>query len=151
MSTCISTVGRWHQKYLWLTIVRSKASHQSNDSQPSIELQLSVFTKLSEDSLDIRSGGITSFTGRKSNLPDRIIFFYIIYKCGHTNVLSKRQVWMSIFHIINLKKKFMDTGVLDFFNKKNNLGLLFLLKVRSCVFISNFHHSPLSRDIKLYH
>ena len=127
MSTCISTVGRWHQKYLWLTIVRSKASHQSNDSQPSIELQLSVFTKLSEDSLDIRSGGITSFTGRKSNLPDRIIFFYIIYKCGHTNVLSKRQVWMSIFHIINFK---------------TNPGLLFLLKVRSCVFISNFHHSP---------
>ena len=26
-------------------------------------------------------------------------------KCGHRNVLSKRQVWMSIFHIINLKKK----------------------------------------------
>ena len=27
------------------------------------------------------------------------------YKCGHRNVLSKRQVWMSIFHIINFKKK----------------------------------------------
>ena len=26
-------------------------------------------------------------------------------KCGHRNVLSKRQVWMSIFHIINFKKK----------------------------------------------
>jgi hypothetical protein len=26
-------------------------------------------------------------------------------KWGHRNVLSKRQVWMSIFHIINLKKK----------------------------------------------
>jgi hypothetical protein len=25
---------------------------------------------------------------------------------------------------------------------KTNPGLLFLLKVRSCVFISNFHHSP---------
>ena len=25
-------------------------------------------------------------------------------KCGHRNVLSKRQVWMSIFHIINFKK-----------------------------------------------
>jgi hypothetical protein len=33
------------------------------------------------------------------------------YKCGHRNVLSKRQVWMSIFHIINFKKKkFLDTG-----------------------------------------
>ena len=39
-----------------------------------------------------------------------------LYKCGHRNVLSKRQVWMSIFHIINfIKKKKMDTGVLDFF------------------------------------
>jgi hypothetical protein len=27
------------------------------------------------------------------------------YKCGHRNVQSKRQVWMSIFHIINFKKK----------------------------------------------
>jgi hypothetical protein len=26
-------------------------------------------------------------------------------KCGHRNVLSKRQEWMSIFHIINFKKK----------------------------------------------
>jgi hypothetical protein len=53
------------------------------------------------------------------------------------SVLMVRQVWMSIFHIINFKKKkkIMDTGVLDFFNKKTNPGLLFLLKVRSCVFI----------------
>ena len=29
-----------------------------------------------------------------------------------------------------------------FFYYKTNPGLLFLLKVRSCVFISNFHHSP---------
>jgi hypothetical protein len=29
-----------------------------------------------------------------------------------------------------------------FFNKKTNTGLLFLLKVRSSVFISNFLHSP---------
>jgi hypothetical protein len=36
----------------------------------------------------------------------------------------------------------METGFLDFFNNKTNPGLLFLLKVRSCVFISNFHHSP---------
>ena len=36
-------------------------------------------------------------------------FYNMIYlddnKCGHRNVLSKRQVWVSIFHIINLKKK----------------------------------------------
>jgi hypothetical protein len=33
-------------------------------------------------------------------------FSYLCFfnKCGHRNVLSKRQVWMSIFHIINFKK-----------------------------------------------
>jgi hypothetical protein len=45
------------------------------------------------------------------------------------NVLSKRQVWMSIFHIINLsKKKIMDTGVLNFFNKKLILDYYSCLK-----------------------
>jgi hypothetical protein len=33
------------------------------------------------------------------------IIYYYFNKCGHRNVLSKRQVWMSIFHIINFKKK----------------------------------------------
>jgi len=45
----------------------------------------------------------------------RLLRFLLLLLCGHRNVLSKRQVWMSIFHIINLKKKIMDTGVLDFF------------------------------------
>ena len=55
--------------------------------------------------------------------------FFKGYKCGHRNVLSKRQVWMSIFHIINFKKKkFMDTGILDFFNKKLILDNYFCLK-----------------------
>ena len=63
--------------------------------------------------------------------------------CGHRNVLFKRQVWISIFNIINLKKKYSWTrGSWIFFNKKTNPGLIFLHKVRSCVFISNFHHSP---------
>jgi hypothetical protein len=45
-----------------------------------------------------------------------LVLFCYINKCGHRKVLFKRQVWMSIFHIINFKKKkFMDTGVLDFF------------------------------------
>ena len=45
-----------------------------------------------------------------------LVLFCYINKCGPRKVLFKRQVWMSIFHIINFKKKkFMDTGVLDFF------------------------------------
>ena len=55
--------------------------------------------------------------------------FFLIYNCGHRNVLSKRQVWMSIFHIINfLKKKIMDTGSWIFFNKKLILYYYFCLK-----------------------
>ena len=43
-------------------------------------------------------------------------------------MLSKRKVWKSIFHIINFKKKkIMDTGVLDFFNKKLILDYYFCL------------------------
>ena len=58
------------------------------------------------------------------------------------------------FILLTLKKRnFMDTGVLDFFNKKIILDYYFCFKVWSCVFISNFNHSPLPlpRDIKLYH
>ena len=36
---------------------------------------------------------------------DEVQYIFLNNKCGHRNVLSKRQVWMSIFHIINLKKK----------------------------------------------
>jgi hypothetical protein len=53
------------------------------------------------------------------------VTFFKLNKCGHRKVLSKRQMWMSIFHIINLKKKIMDTG---FFNKKLILDYYFCLK-----------------------
>jgi hypothetical protein len=46
------------------------------------------------------------------------------HKCGHRSVLSKRKVWMSIFHIIDFKKK----KILDFFNKKPILDYYFCLK-----------------------
>ena len=41
----------------------------------------------------------------KMQLSVLVLIFLNIHKCGHRNVLSKRQVWMSIFHIINFKKK----------------------------------------------
>jgi hypothetical protein len=72
---------------------------------------------------------------------DLLLKLLLMYKCGHRNVLSKRQVWMSIFHIINFKKKSWKQGSW-YFLIKTHPGLLFLLKVQSCVFISNFHHSP---------
>ena len=40
-------------------------------------------------------------------------------KCGQRNVLSKRKVWMSIFHIINFKKKNSWTQGPGFFLIKN--------------------------------
>ena len=40
-----------------------------------------------------------------------VAFGILLYnKCGHRNVLSKRQVWMSIFHIINFKKEKKNHG-----------------------------------------
>ena len=56
------------------------------------------------------------------------------------------------FILLTLERK-KKSGVVDFLIKKTNPRFLFLLNVRSCVFISNFHHSPLPlpRDIKLYH
>ena len=35
---------------------------------------------------------------------DHLLKLLLMYKCGHRTLLSKRQVWMSIFHIINFKK-----------------------------------------------
>ena len=67
------------------------------------------------------------------------IFFYS-NKCGHRNVLSKRQVWMSIFHIINFKKKL----ILDYYFCLTS-GPVFLFQI----FI--IAPLPLPRDIKLYH
>ena len=62
-------------------------------------------------------------------IPVIMFSFSSITSVDTKNVLSKRQVWMSIFHIINFKKKkFMDTGVLDIFNKKLILYYYFCLK-----------------------
>jgi hypothetical protein len=49
---------------------------------------------------------------------------------------------VGVFRVKNHDFTPKKSWVLDFFNKKTNPGFLFLLKVRSCVFISNFHHSP---------
>ena len=45
------------------------------------------------------------------------------------------------FILLTLKKNRGHRGP-GFFNKKTNPGLLYLLKVRSCVYISNVHHNP---------
>ena len=73
-----------------------------------------------------------------------LLLFFVIQTSMDTEMCCpKGKCGCQYFILLTLKKKkFMDTGVLDFINKKNNPGLLFLLKVRSCVFISNFHHSP---------
>ena len=59
------------------------------------------------------------------------------------------------FILLTLKKKFMDTGVLDFFNKKLILDYYFCLKSGPVflfqIFIIAPLPLPLPRDIKLYH
>jgi hypothetical protein len=65
----------------------------------------------------------------KNNNPGLVWLFWYIYKCGHRNVLSKRQVCMSILHIINFKKKKNVHGHRSpgFFNKKLILDYYFCL------------------------
>ena len=66
-------------------------------------------------------------------------FFLFENKCGNRNVLSKRQVWMSIFHIINLKKNnHGHRGPGFFFNKKLILDYYFCLKSGSVFLVQIF-------------
>jgi hypothetical protein len=65
--------------------------------------------------MNISATNMTVSSGNRITRSLVLCEYYIDNKCGHRNVLSKRQVWMSIFHIINFKKKIMDTGVPDFF------------------------------------
>ena len=73
--------------------------------------------------------------------------------CGHRNVMAKRQVWMSILHIINFKKKKIrgHRGP-GFFNKKLILDYYFCLKSSPVFLFQIFIVAPLPlpRDIKLY-
>ena len=81
----------------------------------SLILKLTYTEKLQRNELIKLYTIYTSTVNRLMELTGRTDYLnYISNKCGHRNVLSKRQVWMSISHIINFKK----TGVLDFFNKK---------------------------------
>ena len=88
-----------------------------------------------------------------STLGPLLLILYI-NKCGHRNVLSKMQVWVSIFHIINFKKKkngHRGTGF--FFNKKLILDYYFCLKSGPVFLFQIFIITPLPlpSDIKLYH
>ena len=68
----------------------------------------------------IKETGYQNGQNLKKSIPKKFVKKQVLPegKCGHRNVLSKRQVWMSIFHIINfIKKKIVDTGVLDFLIK----------------------------------
>jgi hypothetical protein len=62
--------------------------------------------------------------------------------------LDKRQVWISIFHIINFKKKI----IMDFFNKKLILDYYFCLKSGPVFLFQIFIIAPLPLpgDIKSY-
>jgi hypothetical protein len=71
-----------------------------------------------------------------------ILFLFVSYKCGHRNVLSKRQVWMSIFHIINLKKKKNHTGKFQWLDNfilytVNGLNITFSNIPVTCYLLSN--------------
>ena len=95
---------------------------------------------------------------RMSAISIKMFYFLCLFiknKCGHRNVLSKRQVWISIFHIINFKKKkIMDTGVLDFFFIKKIILDYYFCLISGPVFLFQIFiiaPSLLPRDVQLYH
>ena len=71
----------------------------------------------------------------------------------HTHITYMLRQCTSIVYLLTIKKKFMNTGVLDFFNKKLILDYYFCLKSGSVFLFQIFIIAPLSlpRDIKLYH
>ena len=71
-------------------------------------------------------------------------FIIIITSVDTEMCCPKGKCGCQYFILLTLKKKKIqgNRGPGIFFYKKTNPGLIFLLKVQSCVFISNFHHSP---------
>ena len=70
-----------------------------------------------------------------------LVFVYMNASVDTEMCFPKGKCGCQYFILLTLKKNHGDRGPGYFLIKKTNPGLLFLLKVRSCVFISNFHHS----------
>jgi hypothetical protein len=83
-----------------------------------------------------------------------VLFILYIYTSVDTEMrCPKSKCECQYFILLNLKKKNMDTGVLDFFNKKLILDYYFCLKSDPVFLFQIFIIAPLPlpRDIKLYH
>ena len=83
-----------------------------------------------------------------------ITVYIIIYTSVDTEMCCpKGKCGCQYFIWLTLKKKFMDTGVLDFFNKKLILDYYFCLKSGPVFLFQIFIIAPLPlpRDINLYH
>ena len=86
---------------------------------------------------------------------DKVGTFYYNYTSVDTEMCCpKDKCGCQYFILLTLKKKkIMDTGVLDFFNKKLILDYYFCLKSSPVFLFQIFIIAPLPlpRDIKLYH
>ena len=82
------------------------------------------------------------------------MYFHRITSVDTEMCCPKGKYGSQYFILLTLKKKkFMDTGVLDFFNKKLILDYYFCLKSGPVFLFQIFIIAPLPlpRDIKLYH
>ena len=85
-----------------------------------------------------------------------MIYIFLVTSVDTEMCCPKAKCGCQYFILLTLKKKIMDTGVLDFFNKKLILDYYFCLKSGPVFLFQIFivtvpHPLPLPRDIKLYH
>ena len=93
---------------------------------------------------------------RKQMADSAAKIFYIFYDITSVDTemcCPKGKCGCQYFILLTLKKKFIDTGVLDFFNKKLILDFYFCLKSGPVFLFQIFIIAPLPlpRDIQLYH
>ena len=82
-----------------------------------------------------------------------MIYIFLVTSVDTEMCCPKGKCGCQYFILLTFKKKIMDTGILDFFNKKiildyyfcSKSGPVFLFKIFIIALL------PLQRDIKLYH
>ena len=111
-----------------------------------MDLKSSILRKVSACPPELQSSlvprGVSTKIAPMASTNIAFYIYYLLTSVDREMCCSKGKCGCQYFILLTLKKKIHGHRGPGFFQYKANPGLLFLLKVRSCVFISNFHHSP---------